>query len=84
MRNSAFPHHARIPRNSPPAHSRSHPDDRRLHLPRIEDFRTDLDAAAIAPGDAANTRAIAMQAYLSAFRPSSTCANCRSTSPAGG
>jgi hypothetical protein len=36
-------------------------------LPRIEDFRTDLDAAAIAAGEAANTRSIAMQAYLSAF-----------------
>ena len=36
-------------------------------VPRIEDFRTDLDAAAIAAGEAANTRSIAMQAYLSAF-----------------
>jgi hypothetical protein len=36
-------------------------------LPRIEDFRADLDAAAVADGEAANTRAIAMQAYLSAF-----------------
>jgi hypothetical protein len=36
-------------------------------LPRIEDFRTDLDATAIAAGDAANTRSIAAQAYLSAF-----------------
>jgi hypothetical protein len=36
-------------------------------IPRIEDFRTDLDAAAVAAGEAANTRSIAMQAYLSAF-----------------
>ena len=36
-------------------------------LPRIEDFRADLDPDAIAAGEAANTRAIAMQAYLSAF-----------------
>lgn len=36
-------------------------------LPRIEDFRTDLDPAAIAAGEAGNVRAIAMQAYLSAF-----------------
>jgi hypothetical protein len=36
-------------------------------LPRIEDFRTDLDPAAIAAGEGATTRAIAMLAYLSAF-----------------
>jgi hypothetical protein len=36
-------------------------------LPRIEDFRTDLDATAVAAGEAANTRSIAAQAYLSAF-----------------
>ena len=36
-------------------------------LPRIEDFRADLDPDAIAAGEAANARAIAMQAYLSAF-----------------
>lgn len=35
--------------------------------PRIEDFRTDLDPAAVSAGEAANARAIAMQAYLSAF-----------------
>jgi hypothetical protein len=36
-------------------------------LPRIEDFQTDLGAAAIGAGEGANTRAIAMQSYLSAF-----------------
>jgi hypothetical protein len=36
-------------------------------LPRIEDFRADLDSVAIAVGEAGNARAIAMQAYLSAF-----------------
>lgn len=36
-------------------------------LPRIEDFRSDLTPAQIAAAGAANTRAIAMQAYLYAF-----------------
>ncbi len=36
-------------------------------LPRIEDFRSDLTPEQIAAADAANTRSIAMQAYLYAF-----------------
>jgi hypothetical protein len=36
-------------------------------LPRIEDFRSDLDPAAIAHAEAGYTRAVAALAYLSAF-----------------
>ena len=36
-------------------------------LPRIEDFRSDLTADAIADAEARNVRSIAMQGYLSAF-----------------